>query len=175
MRPASITNAFVFGLLGLAPITAGLAIPGSADMERRYVNSGAALATKFVRSIIAGVEARHHTEAQIAAKQAAAAKKGGRKHQAREADVIPEDDEFGSWADKREPHHTEAQIAAKQAAASKKGGRKHQAREADVIPEDDEFGSWADKREPHHTEAQIAAKQAAAAKKAGAKKPKNKS
>ncbi|TFA99782.1 hypothetical protein CCMA1212_008543 [Trichoderma ghanense] len=177
MRPISITNAFVFGLLGLAPIAAGLSVPGSADVERRYVisqGSGAALASKFVRSIIAELETRHHTEAQIAAKEAAAAKKGGKKHQAREADVIPPDDEFGSWADKRAPHHTEAQIAAKEAAAAKKGGKKH-AREATEVPEDDEFGSWADKRAPHHTEAQIAAKEAAAAKKTGGKKPKNNS
>ncbi|KAL7815174.1 hypothetical protein V8C26DRAFT_402624 [Trichoderma gracile] len=195
MRPSSITNAFVFGLLGLAPIASGLSTPaGSTDVERRYVGSPAALASKFVRSIITGLEARHHTEAQIAAKEAAAGKKGGKKHQAREADVIPPDDEFGSWADKRAPHHTEAQIAAKEAAAAKKGdkkhqarhhteaqiaakeaaaakkgGKKHQAREADVIPPDDEFGSWADKRAPHHTEAQIAAKEAAAAKKGGKK------
>jgi len=29
-----------------------------------------------------------------------------------------EEDEFGSWVDKREPHHTEAQVAAKKAAAA---------------------------------------------------------
>ena len=52
-----------------------------------------------------------------------------------------EEDEFGSWVDKREPHHTEAQIAAKEAAAKKKAGHK---------------------REAHHTEAQIAAKEKAA-------------
>ena len=40
MRPSSITNAFVFGLLGLAPIAAGLSVPGSTtDVERRYVVS----------------------------------------------------------------------------------------------------------------------------------------
>lgn len=39
MRPTSVTNAFVFGLLGLAPITTALSLPGSADVERRYVVS----------------------------------------------------------------------------------------------------------------------------------------
>lgn len=83
-----------------------------------------------------------------------------------------EEDEFGSWADKRDPeaHHTEGQIAAKKAAAAKKAGNKRQ--EADEFgpwdTDEDEFGSWADKREAdpeaHHTEGQIAAKQAAAAK-----------
>lgn len=98
----------------------------------------------------------HHTEAQIAAKEAAAKKKGNGK---------------------REPHHTEAQIAAKEAAAKKKAAnhkREASPQEADEFgpwdTTEDEFGSWVDKREPHHTEAQIAAKKAAAAKKAG--KPK---
>ncbi|KAL7931201.1 hypothetical protein V8C35DRAFT_310658 [Trichoderma chlorosporum] len=180
MRPTAITNALFWGLLGVAPIASGLSIPGSTDVERRYVGSGAAIASKFVRSVIEGLEARHHTEAQIAAKEAAAKKKGGKKHEARDAEEVPEDDEFGSWVTRRDPHHTEAQIAAKEAAANKgdakkgdkkggkkggkKDGKKQQARDADV-PEDDEFGSWADKREPHHTEAQIAAKEAAAKKK----------
>ena len=153
------------------------------------------------------MEARHHTEAQIAAKNAAAAKK---KHHAREAEAQAPDefgpwdsetDEFGSWVDKREPHHTEAQIAAKNAAAAKKKAhtkrephhteaqiaaknaaaakKKHHAREAEAQAPDefgpwdsetDEFGSWVDKREPHHTEAQIAAKEAAAKKKGHAKR-----
>lgn len=38
MRPASVTNALVFAMFGLAPVAAGLA-PGSTDMERRYVVS----------------------------------------------------------------------------------------------------------------------------------------
>jgi len=29
-----------------------------------------------------------------------------------------DEDEFGSWVDKREPHHTEGQVAAKKAAAA---------------------------------------------------------
>jgi hypothetical protein len=101
------------------------------------------------------LEPRHHTEAQIAAKNAAA-DKSGQKHQA------------------RDPHHTEAQIAAKNAAAGKKDQQKNQAREAAAAPPPDEFGPWDStedqfgswlKREaepePHHTEAQIAAKNAA--------------
>lgn len=39
MRPVQITNALVFGLLGLAPIAASLSVPGSTDVERRYVVS----------------------------------------------------------------------------------------------------------------------------------------
>lgn len=96
----------------------------------------------------------HHTEAQIAAKEAAAAKKHANNN-------------------KREAHHTEAQIAAKEAAAKKKAGhskREPEPQEADEFgpwdSTEDEFGSWVDKREAHHTEAQIAAKEAAAAKKA---------
>ncbi|KAH8122412.1 hypothetical protein LI328DRAFT_148721, partial [Trichoderma asperelloides] len=90
MRPSSLTNALVFAMFGLAPIASGHLAPGSTDMERRYIGSGATLATKFVRSMIAGLEVRHHTEAQIAAKEAAAKKKGGKKkggkkNQAREA------------------------------------------------------------------------------------------
>lgn len=36
MRP---TNALVLGLLGLAPLAAGLPTAGSVDLERRYVVS----------------------------------------------------------------------------------------------------------------------------------------
>ncbi|KAI9708739.1 MAG: hypothetical protein M1820_003694 [Bogoriella megaspora] len=97
------------------------------------------------------LEARHHTEAQIAAKEAA----GKSQNQPRQI------------LHKRDPeaHHTEAQIAAKNAAGHPK---KNQARQApdEFGPWDsteDEFGSWVDKRGPeaHHTEAQIAAKEKA--------------
>lgn len=63
----------------------------------------------------------HHTEAQIAAKNAAA--NGKKTKCARDALAADEfgpwdsdEDEFGSWINKREAHHTEAQIAAKNAA-----------------------------------------------------------
>lgn len=108
------------------------------------------MATRWVQAS-ASLEARHHTEAQIAAKEKAAST---------------------SKNEKREPHHTEAQIAAKEAAAGKKSAS-HSKRIAfpqepdEFGPWDsteDEFGSWVDKRGPHHTEAQIAAKEAAASK-----------
>ena len=65
-----------------------------------------------------------------------------------------DEDEFGSWVDKRdveerEPHHTEAQIAAKKAKAAKDAESKAA---RDIL----------ESREPHHTEAQIAAKKAKA-------------
>ena len=152
------------------------------------------------------IEARHHTEAQIAAKKAAQAKG---KNAARQApdEFGPWDsteDEFGSWVTPRdaeaEPHHTEAQIAAKKAKAAKgntardaepeahhteaqiaakkaKAAKANPARHApdEFGPWDsteDEFGSWVTPRdavadpeaEAHHTEAQIAAKKAKAAK-----------
>lgn len=103
--------------------------------------------------MVPGIEARHHTEAQIAAKAAKVASK--KKHNKREAEAQApdefgpwdaEEDEFGSWVNKREAHHTEAQIAAKKAAG--KGKKKAN-----------------NKREPHHTEAQIAAKAAKGASK----------
>ena len=221
MHPISVTQAFVLGLLASAPIVASISGPSDEALQRRYIvsipipssrsisnyklqGSGASLATKIARSIIPGVEARHHTEAQIAAKEAAAKKKThAREAKAQAPDEFgpwdTEEDEFGSWVDKREPHHTEAQIAAKEAAAKKKGHAKREphhteaqiaakeaaakkkthAREAKAQApdefgpwdsEEDEFGSWVDKREPHHTEAQIAAKEAAAKKKGHAKR-----
>ena len=88
----------------------------------------------------------HHTEAQIAAKNAAKAKAKAGKGGKRDAATPPPDefgpwdsdaDEFGSWVDKREAHHTEAQIAAKNAAKAKadKGGKRDAA-----TPPPDEFG-----------------------------------
>lgn len=155
-------------------------------------------ASQIARSILPDTDFMkrepHHTEAQIAAKEAAGAgKKGkGSNHRRQEADEFgPWDStegEFGSWLDKREPHHTEAQIAAKEAAGKGKGNKnnKRHHTEAQIAAKEaaakkknhnrspqeadefgpwdsteDEFGSWLDKREPHHTEAQIAAKEAA--------------
>ncbi|EXJ76930.1 hypothetical protein A1O3_10087 [Capronia epimyces CBS 606.96] len=193
MHSFSLTQAFVFGLLATGPLAAGFSLGGDVqDVEKRHVGSLASIASKVVREVIPEIARRHHTEAQIAAKEASAAK----KHQRRQApdEFGPwdsEEDEFGSWVDKRSPspHHTEAQIAAKEAAAAKKhqrrdphhteaqiaakeaaAAKKHQRRQApdEFGPwdsEEDEFGSWVDKRSPHHTEAQIAAKEAAAAKK----------
>jgi hypothetical protein len=217
MHLVSVYNAIVLGLLAGSSVAVSSAASGSQDLQGRYIvsisaasisifinvqkGSGASLATKFARSIISGIEARHHTEAQIAAKEAATTKKNhGRDAQAPD-EFGPWDsevDEFGSWVDKREPHHTEAQIAAKQAAAKKKAGNKREphhteaqiaakeatskkktnARDAQAPDEfgpwdseEDEFGSWVDKREPHHTEAQIAAKEAAGKKKNQAREP----
>ena len=73
---------------------------------------------------------RHHTEAQIAAKEKA--KEAKEKH-SRDVPAPDEfgpwdstEDEFGSWVtprevEAREAHHTEAQIAAKEAKAKKEG------------------------------------------------------
>lgn len=132
MHHAFITQAFLVGLLASAPLVSGF----YSDVESRHVvriifqmsmiltnrtkGSPASFAAKAVRDVIP----RHHTEAQIAAKEAAAAK----QNQAREAVPPPDEfgpwdsteDEFGSWVDKRDAHHTEAQIAAKEAAAAKK-------------------------------------------------------
>ncbi|KAH8805140.1 hypothetical protein F5884DRAFT_902211 [Xylogone sp. PMI_703] len=150
MHSKSITQALFLGLVASVPMTAAFPIAGAQGLARRVADAESALADRLVRSILPDIEARHHTEAQIAAKEAAAKKKG---HNRREPQTPPpdefgpwdsEEDEFGSWVDKREPHHTEAQIAAKEAAAKKKANGK---------------------REPHHTEAQIAAKEAAAVKK----------
>lgn len=82
----------------------------------------------MARDVIPNVEARHHTEAQIAAKKAKEARtKAGAR------DIV----------ESREPHHTEAQIARKKAKEEK---AKASAR--DVV----------ESCEPHHTEAQIAEK-----------------
>lgn len=153
-----------------------------------WQGSGVSLAAKFSRLIIPGVEARYHTEAQIAAKEAATnKKKHGRDAQA------PDEDEFGLQVDKRElyhtkaqittkeatgkkkashkrePHHTEAQIATKEAAAKKKKNHTCDTQAPDEFgpqdTEEDEFGSWVNKREPYHTKAQIATKEATAQKK----------
>jgi hypothetical protein len=136
----------------------------------------------MVRDVIPNLEARHHTEAQIAAKKAKAEKSKANSRDVPAPDEFgpwdSDEDEFGSWVDKRdveirEPHHTEAQIAAKKAKAEK---AKADARDVPAPDEfgpwdsdSDEFGSWVDKRdveirEPHHTEAQIAAKKAKAEK-----------
>jgi hypothetical protein len=193
MHLISVYNAIVLGLLAGSSVAVSSAASGSQDLQGRYIvsisaastsifinvqkGSGASLATKFARSIISGIEARHHTEAQIAAKEAATTKKNhGRDAQAPD-EFGPWDsevDEFGSWVDKREPHHTEAQIAAKEAAAKKKTNARDAQAPDEFGPWDseaDEFGSWVDKREPHHTEAQIAAKEAAGKKKNQAREP----
>ena len=130
-----------------------------------------ASAAQMIRAVVPELEKRHHTEAQIAAKKAKAAK-------AKNARDVPAPDEFGpwdttvdefdSWVDKRdvevrEPYHTEAQIAAKKGKAAKGKAAKAAPPPDEFGPWDtteDEFGSWVDKREvkrrePHHTEAQV--------------------
>lgn len=83
MHPVSIYNAIVLGLLAGAPLAAGLSASEPHALQSRYIvrisadsisrlinvqkGSGASLATKFARSIVSGIDARHHTEAQIAA------------------------------------------------------------------------------------------------------------
>ncbi|MCJ1352139.1 MAG: hypothetical protein MMC33_002123 [Icmadophila ericetorum] len=132
---------------------------------------------------------RHHTEAQIAAKEKA--KEAKEKH-SRDVPAPDEfgpwdstEDEFGSWVtprevEAREPHHTEAQIAAKEKAAAEKASKKkHETREphhteAQIAAKEKAAAEKASKkkhetREPHHTEAQIAAKEKAAAEKASKK------
>ena len=128
----------------------------------------------MIRAVIPELEKRHHTEAQIAAKKAKAAKTNNARDVPAPDEFGPWDtteDEFGSWVDKRDikargPHHTEAQVAAKKAKAAK--AAKGKAVRAVPPPDEfgpwdtteDEFGSWVDKREvetrePHHTEAQV--------------------
>ncbi|KIX96925.1 uncharacterized protein Z520_07039 [Fonsecaea multimorphosa CBS 102226] len=193
MHALSFTKALVFGLLATAPLSAGFTVEARGhDVERRYVGSLASMASKVVRAVIPDIERRHHTEAQIAAKEAAKAK-GNRARSPQAPDEFgpwdSTEDEFGSWVDKRSPHHTEAQIAAKEAEAKKHQSRSPHHTEAQIAAKEaakakgnharsaqapdefgpwdsteDEFGSWVDKRSPHHTEAQIAAKEAAAKK-----------
>ncbi|RFU35021.1 hypothetical protein B7463_g1282, partial [Scytalidium lignicola] len=206
MHSKSIVQALFLGLLTSVPFSAGFPIAGTQDVERRHIDSRSAVATEEVHVILPDIEARHHTEAQIKAKEAAAAKKAGgkREPQTPPADEFgpwdAEEDEFGSWVDKREAHHTEAQIKAKEAATKKKAGGKREAHHTEAQikakeaaaakkaggkrgpqtppadefgpwdAEEDEFGSWVDKREAHHTEAQIKAKEAATKKKASGKR-----
>ncbi|KIW35370.1 uncharacterized protein PV07_02068 [Cladophialophora immunda] len=167
MHAFSITKALVVGLLASAPLTAGFTLEARGhDVERRYVGSLASMASKVVRAVIPDIERRHHTEAQIAAKEAAKAK----GHRARSPQAPDEfgpwdstEDEFGSWVDKRSPHHTEAQIAAKEAAAKKHQARDPHHTEAQIAAKE-AAAKKHQSREPHHTEAQIAAKEAAANK-----------
>ncbi|MCJ1233599.1 hypothetical protein MMC14_001557 [Varicellaria rhodocarpa] len=168
MHSFSITKALTFGLLAVAPFTTALNPDAAAqEVSKRYVGGATAYAANIIRAIAPALEARHHTEAQIAAKKAAAAKG---KHT---RDVLrPMNSGHGipRRTNKREPHHTEAQIAAKKAAAAKATTTKGKhARDVPAPDEfgpwdstEDEFGSWVDKREAHHTEAQIAAKEAKA-------------
>ena len=77
-----------------------------------------ASAAQMVRAVVPELEARHHTEAQIAAKKAKAAKAKNARDVLAPDEFGPWDateDEFGSWVDRRdveirEPHHTEAQV-----------------------------------------------------------------
>ncbi|OAP59441.1 hypothetical protein AYL99_06739 [Fonsecaea erecta] len=193
MHALSVTRTLIFGLLASAPLTAGFTVEVRGhNVEKRYVGSLASMASKVVRAVVPDIERRHHTEAQIAAKEAAKAK-GNHPRSAQAPDEFgpwdSTEDEFGSWVDKRSPHHTEAQIAAKEAAAKEHHSRSPHHTEAQIAAKEaaqtkgkqprsaqapdefgpwdsteDEFGSWIDKRSPHHTEAQIAAKEAAAAK-----------
>lgn len=116
MHSLSVSKVFVLGLLTIAPLASGYVVPSKKEVR----NS--------VDSLDGILRARHHTEVQIAAKEAAAGNTNScssNKHRKR-ATPAPdefgpwdsEEDEFGSWVDKRGPHHTEAQIAAKEAAAA---------------------------------------------------------
>ncbi|EED15881.1 conserved hypothetical protein [Talaromyces stipitatus ATCC 10500] len=171
----TVSQAFLVSLLASSQFVLGFQSDVEArEVDKKHVGSPSTFASRWVQ-LSAPVEARHHTESQIAAKEAAAKKKGKkpkREASPQEADEFgpwdSTEDEFGSWVDKRDPHHTEAQIAAKEAAAKKKGKKPKREASPEAADEDD---SEVEKREAHHTEAQIAAKKAAAGKKNG-KKPK---
>jgi hypothetical protein len=166
MHLFSLNHFFTFGLLAAAPLASAYAIPSGAEvgeyLEKRFVvcikPHSHNLSTN--RSQAGGsIFARHHTEAQIAAKTAAA-----KKHQARDPHHTEAQIAAKTAAKKkhqaRDPHHTEAQIAAKTAAK-----KKHQARDAHHTEAQIAAKTAANKkhqaRDPHHTEAQIAAKAAA--------------
>jgi hypothetical protein len=115
----SVSKIFAFGLLVSAPLANALAIPSQSQDLARSADS---------------LEARHHTEAQIAASSLTSVQvqNGSNIKQAKKAkaakgvrDVVIET-----------RHHTEAQIAAKKAKAAKSGRS-------------------VEEREPHHTEAQV--------------------
>ncbi|TVY33711.1 hypothetical protein LOCC1_G007799, partial [Lachnellula occidentalis] len=97
MHSTSLTQLMAFALLA-SPLVLAANGAAPADLERRYVGGGANLASFVARAaeLLPNLEARHHTEAQIAAKKAKAG--------ARDIEL-----------EEREPHHTEAQIAAKKA------------------------------------------------------------
>ncbi|RAO73516.1 uncharacterized protein BHQ10_009528 [Talaromyces amestolkiae] len=190
-----VSQAVFLSLLASSQLVQGFQ-PGveARDLEKKYVGSPSTLASRWAQ-LVSSIDARHHTEAQIAAKEAAAAKNaknGKRDPHHTEAQIAAKEAAAAkaSKNGKRDPHHTEAQIAAKEAAAKGKAtnstattkthhhkgakdkdaaNAKREPQEADEFgpwdTTEDEFGSWVDKRDPHHTEAQIAAKEAAAAKK----------
>ncbi|KAF7897707.1 uncharacterized protein EAF01_008673 [Botrytis porri] len=147
MHAPSINILLAVGLLFSTPFTSALAIP---SIDKKSI-AGAGIKSIETREI-PGLINRHHTEAQIAAKEAKAKGKGQR-------DVL-----------EREAHHTEAQIASKEAKAGKKNGRDVESRhhtEAQIAAKKTKASKSqrdVEEREPHHTEAQIAAKKAKASK-----------
>ncbi|TGO62602.1 hypothetical protein BOTNAR_0111g00200 [Botryotinia narcissicola] len=150
MHTLSINILLAVGLLFSTPFTSALTIP---SIEKKSI-AGTGIESIETREI-PGLINRHHTEAQIAAKESKAKGKGQR-------DVL-----------EREAHHTEAQIAAKEAKAGKKNGRDVVTRhhtEAQIAAKKGKASKGqrdVEERVPHHTEARIAAKEAKAGKKNG--------
>ncbi|KAF4612821.1 hypothetical protein G7Y89_g15552 [Cudoniella acicularis] len=103
MHTPSITQLMALALLA-TPLVSSFTIDGASDISKReyIVSNGSTSISTYANfsqggnANLAALFARHHTEAQIAAKKAKAG--------ARDVDT-------------REPHHTEAQIAAKKAKA----------------------------------------------------------
>ncbi|KAI9641395.1 hypothetical protein NHQ30_010197 [Ciborinia camelliae] len=149
MHTPSIKTLLTVGLLLSTPFTSAIAIP-SIDKKSIAGTGIESIEARDIDGLITGLITRHHTEAQIAAKNRGATAttdnnkatngttKAGKKEKAAK-------NGRAQLFEEREAHHTEAQIAAKEAKAKAKGQR-------DV-----------EEREPHHTEAQIAAKKAKAA------------
>ncbi|TGO25573.1 hypothetical protein BPAE_0077g00210 [Botrytis paeoniae] len=151
MHTPSVNILLAVGLLFSTPFTSALTIP---SIDKKSI-AGTGIESIETRDI-PGLINRHHTEAQVAAKEAKAKGKGQR-------DVF-----------EREAHHTEAQIAAKEAKAGKKNGRDVESRhhtEAQIAAKEAKAKAKnqrdVEQREAHHTEAQIAAKQAKAGKSKG--------
>ncbi|TGO49662.1 hypothetical protein BCON_0204g00160 [Botryotinia convoluta] len=175
MHTPSINILLAVGLLFSTPFTSALTIP---SIDKKSI-AGTGIESIETRDI-PGLINRHHTEAQIAAKEAKAGKKNGRDVESRhhtEAQIAAKKAKASKGqrdVEKREPHHTEAQIAAKEAKAGKKNGRDVETRhhtEAQIAAKEAKAKAKnqrdVEQREAHHTEAQIAAKQAKAGKSKG--------
>jgi hypothetical protein len=154
----SISKIFAFGLLVSAPLANALAIPSQSQDLARSVDS---------------IEARHHTEAQIAVSsltpttiQGSANTRKAKKAKANAATpATTATAKCGRSIEDREPHHTEAQIVSfpastnhqkyfntEQAAKKAKAGT---AATPATTATTAKCGRSIEDREPHHTEAQV--------------------
>ncbi|CAG8960097.1 hypothetical protein HYFRA_00010575 [Hymenoscyphus fraxineus] len=156
MHSVTISKLLAFGLLVAAPLASAKPVAVSE------------LSKKSFREIILPIQARHHTPAQIAAKDAATQKAGGtgttkaaapakngnagatKKKNNRAANLKANPTKRDIEVIKKR-HHTPAQIAAK-----KNAGAKKKANKRDVV----------ESRDPHHLPADVAEKQRLAAEKA---------